>query len=856
MQDNYKTGLTDEQVKKKLSEYGLNTLKSKKRKSVISLFLDQFKDAMVLILLGATAISAVMGEIYDAVTIILIVLLDAVLGFVQEFRTEKTMEALEKLTSPTARVIRGGTKTEIDASNIVPDDIVCIEAGDRIPCDGNIISCNGLWCDESILTGESEAVRKAEYGDGEHSSGVVYMGASVTRGNAVVCCTQTGMNTKMGQMSALIDDAGGDETPLQKKLAALGKVLCGICIGVCFLVALAGILRGEPVFDMLMTGITIAIAAIPEGLPATVTISLALAVRRMLKRNALVHRLHSVETLGCTTVICTDKTGTLTENKMRVTRIYSDMCDYELSPSKGSKAAVLSLDSKPTMMTDTLRELLRCCALCNNCEISDDGEVRSSDPTEAALLSAAAGCGMNIQELRQSYMRISEVPFESETKMMSVTVRHGSRESIIYTKGAPDVIIKRCGMYQSAAGVKKLTPAMRQEFYKIVDGYASKALRVMAFSYSEGGDEIFIGLAGMIDAPRKEARSSVARLRRAGIRTVMITGDHRLTAEAIAKEVGILRFGGLSVGKEELDGMSDAKLSKIIGRACVFSRVDPKDKLRIVSALKKNGAVVAMTGDGVNDAPAIKEADIGVAMGKTGTDACKQAADIILLDDDFSTLCQAVKEGRTVYSNIRKFVRYLISCNIGEVAVMFLSIILGMPVILLPTQILLVNLVTDGLPAIALGLEKAEDGVTEQKPSDFSGGFFSGGLLSKIIIRGILIGVCTLGCFAYSLNVGCSLIEARTCALVTLIASQLIHVFECRSEKVSVFRMNPFKNPWLIGAVLISAAVTLLCLYVPILSEAMEVSALIMPQMIWSLIFAAAVPVASGLAMLIFKGRK
>ncbi len=844
MQEYPEKGLTEAEANERLKDYGKNILTGSKKQSAVKIFFDQFKDIMVLILLGATIISAAMGEIYDAVTIIIIVLLDAILGFIQEYRTEKTMEALEKLTSPTARVIRNGVKRSIDASLLVPDDVIVIEAGDRIPCDGSVISENSLWCDEAILTGESEAVRK--------KSGSVYMGTSVTRGNATVKCTQTGMNTKMGQMSALIDEAGKDETPLQKKLSSLGKSLCIICLSVCFVVALAGIIRGEPVFDMLMTGITIAIAAIPEGLPATVTIALALAVRRMLKKNALVHKLHSVETLGCTTVICTDKTGTLTENKMTVTRLYAGGCEYAVSGSGQSITGAVS----PHKKSEALSELMICGALCNNASIAiENSECRSDgDPTEAALLIACEKAGMSVSRIRETYRRISEIPFESETKQMSVSVVSTKGEAV-YTKGAPDVIIGQCRYALTDGGVVPLSSQDKKRLMGIAEGYASKALRVMAFSLSRGSDgKIFIGLMGMIDAPRKEAKRSVTELRRAGIKTVMITGDHRLTAEAIAREIGILRMGGISLSKDELDKLSDKELDSIISRVSVFSRVDPKDKLRIVSAFKRKGNIVAMTGDGVNDAPAVKEANIGVAMGKSGTDACKQAADIILLDDDFSTLCEAVRQGRTVYSNIRKFVRYLISCNIGEVMVMFLSIILGMPVILLPTQILLVNLVTDGLPAIALGMEKTEKAVMEMKPQRFSGDFFSGGLLHKIIIRGILIGICTLGCFAYSLMyIGTDLATARTCALVTLIASQLIHVFECRSEYVSIFRMNPFKNLWLLLAVIVSAAVTALCIYLPQASIVMETIPLSPAEMAWSLIFAAAVPIVSGLLMLILR---
>ncbi|MCC8132029.1 MAG: cation-translocating P-type ATPase [Oscillospiraceae bacterium] len=822
MQENNFGGLSEQDAEKKLKEFGHNRLKSKNKKNPVGIFLSQFKDIMVIVLLSATVISVAMGEIYDAVTIILIVLMDAILGFIQEYRTERTMEALEKLTAPTARVIRDGSERVIDASLIVPEDVILIESGDQVPCDGRILRSNGLWCNESILTGESEAVRK---GSQDNS---VYMGSSVTRGNAVILCEQTGMNTKMGQVSSLIDEAGSEETPLQRKLGSLGKTLCLLCAAVCVLVVIAGILRGEPIFDMLMTGITIAIAAIPEGLPATVTIALALSVRRMMKRNALVRRLHSVETLSCANVVCTDKTGTLTENKMSVTKIRTADKEFSLTGD---------------LITDKcLDELLRCAVLCNNAS----GDI--GDPTEVALLAVAKRFDFS----ESGYTRLSEIPFDSETKRMSVTVS-GNRGVKTYSKGAPDVVLKTCRMIYTESGVEAMTSERRRELYQIVDDYAAGALRVMAFAFTDEktGCEVFLGLMGMLDAPRSEAKEAVKELRKAGIRTVMITGDHRLTAEAVAKEVGILRRGDMVISKDEIDRMSDKELDRIISKAAVFARVDPSDKLRIVQSLKRKGNIVAMTGDGVNDAPAVKEADIGIAIGQNGSEACKQAADMILLNDNLSTICEAVRQGRTVYMNIRKFVRYLISCNIGEVMVMFLSIVLGMPVVLLPTQILLVNLVTDGLPAMALSLEKSESDILRMKPSEFSGSFFSGGLLGKISVRGILIGLCTLGCFAYSLKLGCTLETARTCALVTLIASQLIHVFECRSEHKSVFRMNPFENPALILAVLVSGGVTALCIYLPFLSVAMETTPLILPEMAWSLMFAAAVPIASGLLGLI-----
>lgn len=844
MQDIYQMGLTSLDAKKRLKEDGENRLESGKKQSLISLFLSQFKDVMVLILLAATIISAFMGEVYDALTMIAIVLMDAVLGFVQEYKTEKTLEALETMTAPTATVIRDGKKQKIEASELVVGDVFLLEAGDRVPADGRIITSNELNCDESMLTGESEAVKKDDF---------TYMGTAVTKGTAVCEVTATGMNTEMGKVSKLIENAGDDKTPLQKKLGKLGVVLSIICIGVCLVVAAAGVLRGEPIFDMLMTGITIAIAAIPEGLPATVTIALALAVRRMLKQKALVHKLHSVETLGCTTVICTDKTGTLTQNKMTVTSLWIFDKDYSFTGSGNSARGELLCEGKKAETSDAVNMLLKCAVLCNNATLPSLTEGAAiGDPTEAALLVAAAKCGITKQSLK-SYIRLSEVPFDSETKMMSVKVKCLG-EVTTFTKGACDVVLNRCDMIMNDSGAVPLTKKAKKEVFEQADRYAANALRVLAFSFTDAnGNEVFLGLMGMQDPPRKEARRAVTACKKAGIKVVMITGDHKLTASAIAKQVGLLEKGDMVISSEELQKLSDEEFKTKINNIRVFARVSPEDKLRIVSTYKESGETVAMTGDGVNDAAAIKEADIGVAMGISGTDVSKQAADIILLDDNFATLCSAVRQGRTIYSNIRKFVRYLISCNIGEVMVMFLSIILGLPVVLLPTQLLLVNLVTDGLPAIALGLEGSEESIMHRKPRDFSGDFFSRGLLRKIITRGILIGLCTLGCFVYLLQTGETIETARTAALVTLIMSQLIHVFECRSEEKSVFALNPFGNRSLIWSVMVSAAVLAACIYIVPLQSVMQTVALSWNDMLISLGFAAAVPVVSGIVQLFVK---
>lgn len=840
-------GLTQKQAQERLKEQGENRLESAKKQSILKIFCSQFKDIMVMILLGATVISVVMGEIYEAVTIIAIVLLDAILGFAQEYKTEKTLKALEDMTAPMATVIRDGRETKIPATEVVLGDAVKISTGDRVAADGEVMRYAGLECDESLLTGESEGVAKK-------TGSRVYMGTTVTRGNGVFKVTATGKNTEMGRVSSLIKEVKDEKTPLQKRLGTLGKGLCAICIGVCIVVALAGILRGEEVFDMLMVGITIAIAAIPEGLPATVTIALALAVRRMVKANTLVHKLHSVETLGCTGVICTDKTGTITENKMTVRKIYSGDKEYDFTGVGYYTEGEMMLDGQKADRSK-ISEMLKCFTLCSNATIKNLGDEYEvmGNPTEAALLIAAAKAGEYGQ--RAGYKRIDEIPFDSEAKKMSVTMR--SPDGVVtYTKGALDRIFDECGYISDDVGIRAIAKGDKEAYFGKAEKYAKKAMRVMAFAFTDSsGRKIFLGIAGLTDPPKKEAKDAVTACRQAGIKVVMITGDSQGTAEAIAKQVGILRIGGKSLSKAELDGMDDSELAKVIDKISVFSRVTPKDKLRIVRAFKSRGQVVAMTGDGVNDAPAIKEADIGVAMGKSGTEVCKQASDIILTDDNFATLTTAVKQGRTVYSNIRKFVRYLISCNIGEVVVMFLSIVMGLPVVLVPTQILLVNLVTDGLPAMALGLEKSEDEIMKMKPREFQRGFFAGGLMSKIILRGLLIGACTLGCFVYVLSLGYDLDSARTCALVTLIASQLVHVFECRSEIKSVFLMNPFGNMAVVGAVAVSALATLACIYIEPLMVVMQTAPISGMLMAVAIGFALAVPVVAGLMRIVVRKR-
>lgn len=867
-------GLTEKEAAERLKIQGENTLGESRRTGPMRIFLGQFRDVMVMILLGATVISVLLGEISDAVTIILIVLLNAILGFVQEYRTENTLDALRSMTSPTAKCWRDGKLKEIDASQLVTGDVIELEAGDRIPADCAVLKAAGFFSDEALLTGESVAVGKSagDESDTDNSlnkSNIVYCGASATKGTCRARVIATGMATQMGRISEMLRDIDKEPTPLQKRLGELGKVVAIICLVVCIAVFGAGVLRGENVFDMLMTGITIAIAAIPEGLPATVTIALALAVSRMLKQKALVNKLHSVETLGCTSVICSDKTGTITENRMTVTEL-STAEDTYLFSGMGYRVsgAVTKGEIAVNPVTEkALSAALRCGVLCSTAEISAQEPPKSrnrgtlagkgewsvtGDPTEAALLIAAAKAGITRQSLSAGYRSIGEFPFDSETRFMAVHVICGS-EKRIYFKGAEEVLLPRCSMYLDSSGkAAPLTAAMRRSLAERAEDMSQRALRVLALAVctSEGLDPqrrdlVFLGFAGMTDPPREEAKTAIRKCSAASVKTVMITGDHKNTAVAVAKKAGLLR-GGKAMTGAELDCLSDEELDRRIGEYTVFARVEPVHKLRIVRSFRRRGEIVTMTGDGVNDAPAVKEADVGVAMGVTGTDVTKQAADVILMDDNLATLVNAVEQGRCVYANIRKFVRYLLSCNIGEVLTMFLGLLMGMPVVLLPVQILLVNLVTDGLPAVALGMEPPEKDIMSRPPRRSDEGFFSGGLMRQIVFRGILIGLSTLGSFGTVMRMGGSIEACRTAALITLVVSQLIHVFECRSEKRSLFRLNPFGNMKLVGAAALSAAVLAAAVMVPQLQVVFSTVTPDMMQLLTALGFSVAVPVICG----------
>lgn len=814
-------GLSADEAAQLLKKYGPNLLKSGKKKRPAVLFFTQFKDVMTLVLLVCTAVSLLMGEYVEAITIAVIVLMNGLLGFIQEFKTERTLESLRAMASPAAKVLRSGKVSEIDAAAVVPGDLVLLTAGSRIPADGEICSCAGLSCNESMLTGESAAILK-EQGDS------VSMGCTVLSGHGLFSVTQTGMRTRMGQIAGMLTEIEEGPTPLQKHLAGLSKYIAAGCLLICAVVSLTGVLRGEALFDMLITGVSLAVAAVPEGLCAVVTISLALAVSRMVKKNALVRKLHAVETLGCATVICSDKTGTITQNEMTAVTVFT--------PSGECSAKNVSAQNPEQEM------LLRCFSLCSSTE--------NASPTEQALL---ALCRSVSARENETHRRLAELPFDSTRKRMSVLTKNQAGEYLLFTKGAPDILLRRCSAVFVNGKAVPLTATRRASLEKQSDLLAARAMRIIGAAYrstrntQDTAEEnlIFLGFAGLIDPPREGVKKSIASCRMAGIRTVMITGDHKRTAAAIAKQVGILDEGGRVLTGAELDRMSEKELCDAVKETAVFARVTPAHKLKIVRAFRKNGQITAMTGDGVNDAPAVKEADIGVSMGRSGTDVTKEASDLILLDDDFSTLVNAVAEGRSIYHNIRKFIRYLLSCNIGEVLTMFLGMLFHMPVILLPIQILLVNLVTDGLPAIALGLEPYDRRVMQKPPRRPNESVFSHGLSGKIIVRGILIGLSTLLSFTVVFRMTNDLTAARTGALFALIFAQLLHVFECKSEERTLFTINWLDNKKLIAAALLSFTVLICVIYLPQLQFIFKTCALSLRVLVWPVVFCLAAPVVS-----------
>lgn len=814
---NIQMGLSSQDAQQRYVHHGPNQLKEAAKKTSFQKFVDQFKDAMIIILLIAAAISFGLAfqegnssAFFEPLLILLIVVLNAIMGVVQENKAEKSLEALMSLSSPHARVIRDGKEQVIEAKELVEGDIIKLEAGDFVPADARLITSSSLKSEESALTGESVPVEKnaqaivedhAPIGD---RLNMVYSGCSITYGTALAVVCATGMNTEMGKIAGLLNNEVDTKTPLQEKLAKLGKQLGMLAIGVCIIIFIIGLIDGIPLIEIFMTSVSLAVSAIPEGLPVIVTIVLSLGVSKMAKRNAIVKKLPAVETLGSTNVICSDKTGTLTQNKMTLVKIFTETQGLEEVSDHNSEDAI---------------ELLKYGTLCSNGSVSykDNQEIHIGDPTETSIIAGAIKNHQDIENLNQVYSRIYELPFDSDRKLMSVIVQK-DQKYIVITKGACDELMKRCEVGNIEQAIQ-ITETLSQE-----------ALRVIAIAYKMI-DEIpkditsetleshltFMGLVGMIDPPREEAKEAVATCLKAGIKPIMITGDHVVTATAIATQLGIMQEGDEAITGSQLQMMDDNELNQKIKNISVYARVSPEDKIRVVKAWQNQGAIVSMTGDGVNDAPALKASDIGCAMGITGTDVAKGAADLTLMDDNFATIVEAVKEGRGIYQNIKKTVGFLLGTNIGEVLVVFVSMLIFKQSPLLSMQLLWINLVTDSLPAIALGMETIDSDVMNDAPRPKNESIFAQKLGLKIALQGLLFGGLSLFAFAYGYKTLKSIEAGRTMCFMVLSLSQIFQAYNMRSHK-SLFKIGVLSNPMLNKACLLSFIMIVIVLFVPPIS--------------------------------------
>jgi len=837
-------GLDNDAYLKSLSKFGKNELKAKKKKTLLQKFIEQFKDFMIIVLIISAIVSGVVGVmegegITDSIIILLVVVLNAVIGVFQENKAEKSLEALQKLSSHTAKVIRNGEMVVVEAKDLVPGDVVVLDTGDFVPADLRLIEAVNLKSQESALTGESVPVEKdtnvieGEVGIGDRTN-MLFSSSLITYGRGKAIVVATGMNTEVGKIANIINTTIDTETPLQHKLNKLGKVLGVAALLICILIFVVGFLYGKEPIHMFMTAVSLAVAAIPEGLPAVSTIVLAIGVQRMVKRNAIVKSLPAVETLGSATVICSDKTGTLTQNKMTCIKVFYNNKVEEIKSIK-------QIDGE-------LANLLNNCILCNDSKISSDGTL-AGDPTETALIDLANKLKVEPSHIMEILPRVEEVPFDSDRKLMT-TVNKDNGKYLVYTKGGIDELLSRCNSYILNGERRYDLDNYRQSIAVENENMAKSALRVLGFAYKEldhkpskeemqniESDLIFIGMGGMIDPPRVEAKKAVVKCKTAGIKVVMITGDHKITATAIAKELGILKNDDEAITGKELEAMSQEELEKNIRKYSVYARVSPEHKVRIVKAWQKNGEIVAMTGDGVNDAPALKTANIGCAMGIVGTDVSKEAADVILTDDNFATVVSAVEEGRRIYNNILKAIQFLLASNIGEIIVIFIAIMFT-PLIaswagitdiaelvpLLPIHILWINLVTDSLPALALAVEPATKDLMKRKPIKPGKGIFTKGLTFRVAYQGLMIGVITLLAFLIGIstpNVGDSekIAIGQTMAFATLALAELVHVFNMKSNKESVFKTGILNNTKLILAISASALLMFAILFIPALRD-------------------------------------
>ena len=838
-------GLSTDEAKKRRIEYGLNKLNQKKKESLFIKFIKQFNDFMIIILIIASIISLVLAKMegtndyIDSIIIIAIVIFNAILGLIQESKAEKSIEALQKMSSPTAKVKRDEKIIEVSSEEIVPGDIVILEAGKFVPADCRLINSYNLKIEEAALTGENipvekdaKKILKKDIAMGDMVN-FAFATTIVIGGHAEAVVTETGMNTRVGRIANMIINDESPETPIQKKLGEVGKNLGIICLGICFLIFIIGIFKKIEIKEMFMTSVGLAVAAIPEGLPAIVTIVLSIGVTKMAKKNAIIRKLPAVETLGSSSVICSDKTGTLTQNKMTVVNLSNINGEIQ---NQYEKNFLLELGSMCTDVTLGIRNQTN--------EKYNLGEIYIADgePTEKAIVQKALDSNINKEKLYREYERITDIPFSSERKLMTTIHKREDGYRII-TKGAPDVLINKCNRYYFNGTELNLDNNNKNKVKIINEEMAQKALRVLAVGYKDvkelpeqldvniENNLTFVGLIGMIDPPREGVKESIKICKNAGIKTVMITGDHIITAKAIARELGILYGKDLAITGKELDNISDKELEKNIMRYSVFARVSPEHKVRIVNAYRKAGNVVAMTGDGVNDAPALKNADIGIAMGQNGTDVAKNASDMILTDDNFVTIVSAVKEGRNIYDNIKKAIHFLIATNVGEIVTIFFGLLLGLESPLLAIQLLWINLVTDSIPAIALGLERPEIDIMDKKPKNPKKGIFSDGLWGNIFVEGMMIGILTLLAFSIGNN-KYGLEIARTMAFVCLGMLELVHSFNIKSDK-SIFKVGIFENRFLIGAFLLGTILQCGIVFVPMFTKIFKLAQLNIIQWVY-----------------------
>ena len=867
------SGLSTAEVTERTLQYGVNEIQAAKRISAWEILLEQFKNVLILILLGATAISLFLGHGVESVVILVIVLFAVLLGFIQEYRAERAIEALKQMAAPTASVLRDGTEVKIPARELVPGDVILLHTGDRMPADARLLEAVNLQVEEAALTGEFVAVEKhieplpvndLPVGDRKN---MVYAGTAATYGRGKALVAATGMQTEFGKIAQLLQTVETGKTPLQQNLDKVGTALARAAFVVVAIIVALGLFRGQPFVEMLIFGIALAVAVVPEALPAVVTISLAIGVQKMVKRNALIRRLPAVETLGSTSVICSDKTGTLTKDEMTVRKIFAAGQLFKVSGAGYSPVGEFSLNGSGSIAPTTgLQKLLTAATLASDTHLVGDVENESGnewsikgDPTEGALVVAAAKAGLQKESLDSEYPRVQEIPFSSETKRMT-TLHQTNGNLTAYAKGAPEMILDSCDWHLTSDGVKPLDDIGRSQVLAVAHEMAGEALRVLAISSKPGvtletaqTGMTFLGLAGMIDPPRPEAKSAIATCAQAGIRAVMITGDHPVTAQAVARELGLLKTGRVVTGAE-LEAMTDEQFQRDVETIEVYARVSPAHKLRVVTALQANGHIVAMTGDGVNDAPSLKKADIGIAMGITGTDVTKEAAAMMLTDDNFASIVAAVEEGRGVFGNIKKYLMFLLSSNIGEITLMVAATLMGMPLPLTAVQILYVNLATDGLPALALAVDPAEKDLMKRKPRNPRTGIFTRPVKYILGIAGLWSGFVNISLFLWALNSGRSIEEAMTMTFVSLVVIQFFKAYNHRSEHITVFE-RPFRNKWLNRAVLWEFALLLLIVYLPFLHEPFNTYSL--PLIDWVIIFAVAgsiTPVLEFVKWMIRKG--